>query len=424
MDINSQLQPIIAGMINDLKGSINAELKQQLSSEIIKTLASTELTSIINDAIAGQIQARLAKFDFHGTSEQELRTALNQLFDQINKSLATNANNQITTWVNTKLSQINIGDSVTAVVQQAIGDNLKGTTFPEGSIPHTSVNFEGFKITGDAIHGGIISKFGSDGIEDRATHVQMTLLDHAVAFENPLYTPEANITGNLVVNGQVKLYGTLDNTTSGFKALVDDASDAVRLKLNTELFDGFSNTVFDKIRTQGIDLDRITQNNREVLSGNRIGYHITDSNLQRVGVLNDLQTSGENLLCETLYVSQKRIGVNTMDPDATVSIWDQEVEVTVSKLSQDTAQIGSPRNQTLVVQSNNKQNIVARPDGSVQIDNLKIGDIQMSASAILPNYPGTAGQIVWNANPHAGTVIGWVCLGATRWAGFGRIENT
>ena len=160
--------------------------------------------------------------------------------------------------------------------------------------------------------------------------------------------------------------------------ILDDTSDAVRTKLNTELFEGFSNTVFDKIRTQGIDLDRITQNNREVLSGNRIGYHITDSNLQRLGIVNDLQTSGENFLSETLYIAQKRIGINTMDPDATVSIWDQEVEITISKQSQDTAQIGSPRNQALVVQSNNKQNLVARPDGSVQIDNLKIGDTQMT----------------------------------------------
>ena len=56
MDINQQLQPIITGIIQDLKTQINAELRQQLSSEIVKTLAATELTSIINQAVTNQVK--------------------------------------------------------------------------------------------------------------------------------------------------------------------------------------------------------------------------------------------------------------------------------------------------------------------------------------------------------------------------------
>jgi len=423
MDLNNQLQPIIASMISELKGSINAELQQQVTVEVVKTLATTELTSIVNDLVKKQVQARLDKFDFAGTGEQEIKSAYKQIIDQVNKNLATTANKQIIDWVNQKLAGVNIREAVEAVVQHAIGENLKGSTFPENSIPHTSVNIKGMKLTGDNIQGGIITNFASTGIDDLTTKVQMTLMDSAVAFESGLHSPEITVTGNLTVKGQMIVAGTFDPTTPGFKQLVSNTGQAVREDLNTELFNGFTDTIFDKIQTDGLDLDKITQGGKEVVNGNRLGYHIVDTNIQRVGVLNDLQTSGENLFVDTLYVTQGRIGVNTMDPSHPVSIWDQEVEIVASKYRQDTGFIGTARSQSLVLGSNSKQNITLLPDGSVEIDNLSIGPVAMTSGS-LPNYEGRTGHIVWNDTPAPGGVIGWVCVGGSRWAAFGRIESS
>lgn len=421
MDLNNQLQPIIASMISELRGTIDAELRQQVTAEVVKTLAGTELTNIINDLVSRQVQARLDKFDFAGTGEQALKTSFKQITDQVGKNLAVSTNKQITDWVGQKLASVNIHSAVENVVQHAIGENLKGTTFPEGSIPHTSVNFTGLKLTGDSIQGGIISKFGSTGIDDLSTRIQMTIMDKAVAFESGLHTPEANITGNLTVKGQISIQGEFDSTTQGFKKLVGHTSQAVREELNTELFDGFTNTIFNKIQEEGIDLNKVMQGGKEVVNGNRLGYHIVDTNIQRVGVLNDLQTSGENLFVDTLYVTQGRIGVNTMDPSHPVSIWDQEVEIVASKYAQDTGYFGTARNQTMILGSNNKQNISLLPDGSVEVENISIGPVAMTSGS-LPNYEGRTGHIVWNDTPASGSVIGWVCLGGTRWAAFGRIE--
>jgi anti-anti-sigma regulatory factor len=249
MDINQQLQPIIAGMVSELRGTIDVELRQQVTAEVVKTLAGTELTSIINNLVTQQVQARLDKFDFAGTGEQELKIAFKQITDQVSKNLAASTNNQISAWVSQKLTAINIRESVESVVQTAISDNLKGTTFPEGSIPHSSINFTGIKLTGDNIQGGIISKFGSTGIDDLSTRIQMTIMDNAVAFESGLHTPEANVTGNLTVKGQISIQGEFDSTTQGFKKLVSDTSQAVREELNTELFDSFTGTIFNKIQT-------------------------------------------------------------------------------------------------------------------------------------------------------------------------------
>jgi len=422
MDINQQLQPIITGIIQDLKTQINAELRQQLSSEIVKTLAATELTSIINQAVSNQVNARLDKFDFAGTSEVELKVAFKQVTDNVAKNLFASANKQISEWVSQKLTQVNIRETVESVVHTAIDENLKGTTFPESSIPHTSINFKDFKITGNAIHGGIITKFASTGIDDLATGVQMTIMDRGVAFENSLHTPELNVTGNLTVKGNL-IFADVDITTSGFKKLVNQASQSVQENLNQTFFDGFTETIFTKIQTDGLDLDKITQDGREVIKGNQLGYHIVDSNLRRVGVIEDLQTTGESLLVDTLYVQQGRVGINTMEPSHPLSIWDQEVEIVASKHSQDTAFIGTARNQNLVLGSNNRQNIVLVPDGSVEVENISIGPVAMTTGNRIPSHEGRAGHIVWNDTPTAGGSIGWVCIGGARWAAFGRIDN-
>jgi hypothetical protein len=422
MDINQQLQPIVATIIQDLKTQINTELRQQLSSEILKTIAATELTSLINQAVTNQVNARLDKFDFAGTGETELKVAFKQVTDNVAKNLFAGANRQITEWVNEKLTKVNVRETVESVVHTAIGENLKGTTFPDASIPHTSVNFKGLKITGDNVEGGIITKFASTGIDDLSTKVQMTIMDRGVALESGLHTPELNVAGNLTVKGNL-IFADVDVSTTGFKKIVDEASNSLRQHLNQELFNGFSSTIFDKIQTEGLDLDKITQGGKEVIKGNQLGYHIVDSNLRRVGVIEDLQTSGETLLVDTLYVQQGRVGINTMEPSYPLSVWDQEIEIVATKHTQDVGYLGTARNQSLILGSNNKQNITLMPDGSVEVDNINIGPIAMTSGNKIPNYSGRAGHIVWNDTPTTGGPIGWVCIGGPRWASFGRIDN-
>jgi hypothetical protein len=422
MDINTSLQPIIASMVNDLKANMQKELKDQVSAEVVKTLATTELTSIITGLITNQIQARVDKFDFNKASELELQKILQQITNHVNKSLIDQATAQITNYIGQKLTHIDLREAIQSVIRTSLGDTLTAGSFPDASIPHTSIDFKGFKITGDAINGGIIKQFGSVGIEDRASRVALTLMDQASAFEGAIWAPSALIKGNVTIDGTLTVNGDVATDTPVFLKLVNQTSEAVRADLNTELFAGFSDVLFDKIRDDGLDLDKITQNGREVVAGNRLGYHITDTNIQRVGVLNDLQTSGENLFVDTLYVTQKRIGVNTMDPTWVLTIWDEEVEIAVSKLKQDTGYINTPRNQRLILGSNNKENLVLNPDGSVDIDNLRVGNVPMSSATAIPNYNSITGTIVWNESPSPGGAVGWVCLGGTRWAKFGIIE--
>lgn len=422
MDINESLQPVVASIINNLKTSLESELRAQISAEVVGKLATTEFDTIVSNLVEQQTRSRLEQYNFVGKSDEQLQKVVKQITDDINRTLATEANTKINNYLNQKLAQIDVNAVIGNIVETKLSNLLQTQRFPEQSIPHTSIDFTGLSITGDAINGGIIANFGSTGIEDRATFVQLTLMDHASAFEGPVYAPELNIKGNTAIDGTLIINGDIDPTTPAFVRLVDRTSDAVKVKLDGDFFTNYSDIIFSRIKTEGIDLDAVTQGGKDVVKGNQLGYHITDTNIRRLGLVNDLQTSGENLLSDTLYVTKKRVGVNTMDPSAAVSIWDEEVEINVSKRAQDTGYISTPRFQKLVLGANGKENLKLLVDGSVQADVVTIGTVQMSSAATIPNYPGIAGQIVWNSSPGHGAAVGWVCLGATLWAKFGSIE--
>jgi hypothetical protein len=123
-----------------------------------------------------------------------------------------------------------------------------------------------------------------------------------------------------------------------------------------------------------------------------------------------------------VYITDKRLGINTLEPGAVLSVWDEEVEIQISKRKKDTAQIGSIRNHAVVLSSNNKENLVLNTDGSVTAQSITIGNMNFTSAASAPNYEAVKGTVVFNENPSIGGPLGWVSLGGARWANFGIID--
>jgi len=422
MDINEQLQPVVASILASLKTTLEENLQRQISQEVVNKIAAAELDKVVAEQVAAHINRRLETFNFVDVSNEQLSIIVSRITDNVTKSLSDSAREQVDVYVKSKLSQFEIKPVLDRVVEGKISNLVEVKGFPERSIPHTSIDFSGLKLTGDQVSGGIIENFGSTGIEDRATFVQMTVMDHGVAFETSLFAPGANVKGTLVVDGDLIVNGDIPTDNVAFQKLVHLAEDQVKQNLNQEFFQGFSNTVFTRIQSEGLDLDKITQGGREIVKGNQLGYHIVDTNIQRLGVVRDFQTAGENLLSDTLYVTKGRIGVNTLEPSSALAVWDEEVEFTVNKRGQDRGFIGLPRRQNLVVGVNGRDNIVLDVEGGVTVNNLTINNVHMSSAKNIPNYAGNRGQIVWNEMPDSGQPIGWVCLSGHRWASFGKIE--
>jgi hypothetical protein len=420
MDINQQLQPIVTSLLDSLKGSIEAELRNKISDEVVKAIANTEVNIIVERIITQRLNERVAEFNIETKTRQQLEQTLTQITNQLSTGLAKSANEQITAEVTRRVAVMDIGPIIQGIVENKINNLVQTGAFGKESIDHSSINFKGFKFSGDVVKGGIIENFGSTGIDDRSTQVQMTLMDQAVAFEKAIWTPSAIIKGKLTVEGDLVVLGDIDSNSPAANTLADMAVE--KIKADTELLELHSDAMLASIGQKGIDLKRITQDGREIVNGNQLGYQITDSNLQRVGMLRDLQTQGEAILSDTLYVTGKRVGINTIEPSAVFVVWDEEIEMVITKHSSDTGYIGMPRFQRLVLGANNKDNLILDTDGSVEIENLRVGNTPMSSATAIPDYNAITGTIVWNENPAQGGPVGWICLGATRWAKFGIIE--
>jgi hypothetical protein len=420
MDINDQLQPVVASLLDSLKVSMEQQIRDRVTQEVINKIASNEITAIAQQVTTQQLQDRLSKFNFEATSQEELNRIVGKLITQFEKNLVGSANNQIRDEINKLLSTIDIRTVVDSVIENKLKNLIISDSFPTAGIPHSAINFQGFTFTGDQIQGGIVKNFSSTGIDDRANNIQLTLMDHGSAFEGPLFAPSASIKGTLIVDGDLILKGDIPDGSQIINKLVTQSAE--QIKSDSEFIGIITTSVKQNIASTGIDLDKITQNNKEVIIGNQIGYHIVDSNLQRVGMLRDLQTQGESVLSDTLYVTSKRVGINTLDPSAVFVVWDEEVEMVISKRGQDVGYIGTPRYQSLILGSNNKNNLTLNPDGSVEVENLRVGNTPMSSEVAIPNYNAITGTIVWNENPAIGGPVGWICLGGSRWAKFGIIE--
>ena len=414
MDINEQLQPVIASLIDGLKVSIESELRDKISDEVVKKIAATEVNGIIENLVANQIADRVAKFDFVNASQEQLSLIVARLTDQIQKTLAQEANTQINSYITQRLAQVDLNDLISSLIGNKLANMLDSRNFPPQSIPQSAIDFNGLTLTGDHIKAGIIERFGSTGIEDLATRVQMTLMDQSTAFEGPVWAPEIKVKGDVNIAGKLSV-GEIDQNTPAFAQFIEASSTAVKAKLDTDLFASYSDIIFNKIKTEGIELDRITQGGRDVVKGNQLGYHIVDTNIQRVGMIRDLQTQGEAYLSSTLYTTDGRVGVNTMDPSAVLSIWDEEVSVVIGKNKANEAYIGTNRAQGVSIGVNRIPQIEINADGLTRIKQLQVGLHRIGHDSKVPGWSGTKGDIVFNTNLGDDRVFAWVCLGAYRW---------
>jgi hypothetical protein len=349
-------------------------------------------------------------------TKPKLSDITSELTDSFVKELQEQIAKQVQADVMRKLAGIDLGQLVGIHVDQAINRIIKETTFPERSINGAAIKLEDLVITGDNVVGGIVKNFGSTGIQDSASTCQVTILDNATVIENKLVAAGAEIKGSLVVDGDLILTGEIPTDSVFFRDLVERGAGLLKLSMDGQFFLQYADKVFDKIKSEGIDLSKLTIDGREILSGNKLGDFVTETNIQKVGELRNLTVVGDSLFVDTLYVGNKRVGINTTAPAGALSVWDEECEVVVRKYRKDVSMIGSLRPQQFILSSNNKNNLVLETDGSVTIKNLTVGAVEMSSAQEQPQADAPKGTVIFNENPDIGTPLFWVSLGGARWA--------
>ena len=419
MDLNEHLGKIVEGLIGEITANVLARVDHVISETVNDRLVNYNYEAHIKEAATAALDRRAAEYTVDAKRlEKRIADKINSTIDSAEATTAQ----LITDTVSARVSAINFNQIMTDAASGIIVERLKDYVFPANSINGDAIKLADLVISGNNVKGGLIENFSSTGIDDRATGVAMTILDHATVVENNLFTQDLTVEGTATINGNLNVTGTVNEDSTFFQDLVSRTTTSALSNMDRGLFDNYSALIFEKIKTDGLNLSKIKLNDTEVISDNKLGSTIINSNLQSLGLLKELQVVGESIFAETLYVTPKRVGINTIEPSGALAIWDQEVEIVAVKKSADTGSFGTPRQQRLVLTANNKENIILETDGSATINELRMGSMKFSTAAQPPNYVGERGHVVWNTNPNPGGPMGWICLGASNWANFGIID--
>jgi hypothetical protein len=264
------------------------------------------------------------------------------------------------------------------------------------------------------VHEKFMKNFVSNGITDKATQLQLTVMDETVVVENQLVTKDLQVVGNTCVK-DLTVTGSINTDNRSWQTLAQEIGRQALNEIDQGWQDKLVSQVVEKIQDQGIDFDRVTVDGSPLIAGNVLNSFITESNLQKLGHLQDLKVKGEAHIYDTLSVVNRRLGINTATPESALSIWDEEVVVIIGKHQAKQAYIGTSRDQSLAIGVNRLPQIEIDANGLTKIKKLQVGLHKISHDTQVPGWSGTRGDIVFNSNPNPDRVFAWVCLGAHKW---------
>jgi hypothetical protein len=261
----------------------------------------------------------------------------------------------------------------------------------------------------------VAERLQTPGIQDHAQKVELTVLDENVVVENCLTANRIEVVGSAKIK-ELTVTGSINTDNRAWQTLSEDISEKTLNLLTNEWRESLIDDVEDKIRERGIDFSQIQIDGVRVVAGDTLSRKITNSNIQSLGALKELKVVGEAHINNTVSVLNKRLGVNTQEPEMALSVWDEEVSILAGKFKDRSAYIGTGRAQNLVLGVNRTPAVEIDIDGITAIKKLRVGVHRISHGTEVPNYAGTKGDVVFNANPSINdNVFAWQCLGGFKW---------
>jgi hypothetical protein len=208
----------------------------------------------------------------------------------------------------------------------------------------------------------------------------------------------ANIESDITITGNTKSYGSFN--IIGDLATRTITADTLKVKhiiSDTTEFGNWYAKTYDELNGKGITWtcdegatrliyrtdNRIWTNsnidlavessykidNIAVLSANSLGPTVTKSNLRQIGALNSLSVIGSAAIGEFVFINNtsNRVGIGTSEPNASLSILDNNVELILGSTAVDSASIGTFTSHDFSLISNNKPRLVIKNSGEIHI---------------------------------------------------------
>jgi hypothetical protein len=407
-----------------LQQLVEQQVKKEVADKIQQTMSAEWLKTVESDAIKFIQDRIVAKF----ANSEALPELVSAVKDSVRELFGSGHLPGIRQYVDYDLIKQNINDSTQQLVKQAITEltldpvwlekienviNQQAAQRVLASLSSVDIRPVIRQSVDDAVAAVNTTIF--KGIQTQSKSVELTVLDQHVVVENNLTAKDIVAVESITVNNLV-VKGSINTDNQSWDALSKQISKQTLEQLNAEWKDSVVQQVAENISAQGIDFDNVKINGNFLVEHGKLSSGITESNLQTVGTLQKLTVSGNTLLNETVTVNKKRVGINTQDPDMALSLWDEEVAISAGKFKSQVGFIGTTRKQALAIGINKTPAIEINEVGLTAIKQLQVGIHKISHGNEVPNYSGTKGDIVFNADPTVeNPVFAWQCLGGFRW---------
>ncbi len=340
----------------------------------------------------------------------------------------------------------------------------------------TEIEINDRSLSGNKIHGGMITKFQSQGIRDESTQATVLVNDLGLHVDNmtinEVLSP-ISIKGDLDVKGSItaeklhvnEITADIRNERSSPLEFVAEGDAGIygkglqwRDHGPTKQFVYRANP--DRIwTTESIDLNAgcsLYIDNVPVISQNELGSTISKSSLSSVGTLNNLRTSNNLTIDDWIYYESdsNRLGIGTEGPNAQLSVVSLESEFIID-CEGPTTRIGNFTTDVLDIVTDNTPRISINAYGDIVLGshenhktkiqgrlginvNKPSADIETAGpvkfegkkfetgTEVPTSGSYNRGDIVWNQLPTPAGYVGWICIREGtpgEWKAFGQINS-
>ena len=247
---------------------------------------------------------------------------------------------------------------------------------------------------------GKILNFSSTGIDDKSNKTEISIIDNHVVVNNQLSATVINATDQINA-ANVSVLGTLE--------IGNDIIDHGALKQFVS--DSCSDIIDEKLTTVNELIEKT-----ELISKDSIAPSVVNSNIRKLGNLNELTVLGDAKFSETVYISSGgKVGVNTEEPRGALTVWDEDAELSVLKTNKRTMFVGSTRLNDIELGVNNKASIRLQEDLVDIQTKVRIMGIKFSVSNSVPDYIGDPNEIVFVSTARENQPMFYLCMGGNRW---------
>lgn len=407
-----------------LQQLVEQQVKTEVSDKIQQTMTEEWLKTVEADAIKfiqDRIVAKFANSEVMPELIDAVKTSVNDLFHSgkipglsqyIDYGFITRAVNDTTQdLIKQTIAELTLDPVWLEKIQQVVDQHATQRVL--ASLSNTDIRPIIKQNIEETVANLNTSVF--KGIQSNSETVELTVLDDHVVVENNFTAKDISAVNSLTVKDLV-VKGSINTDNRAWQELANTVGTKAFEKLDAKWKDTLVEQVKESITNQGIDFKNVKVDGELLVSNGKLSQNITESNLRSIGTLSTLTVTGETTLNETVSVTKKRVGINTQEPDMALSVWDEEVTISAGKFKNQTGFIGTTRKQALAIGVNKIPAIEINDAGLTAIKQLQVGIHKISHGNEVPNYSGTKGDIVFNANPTIeNPVFAWQCLGGFKW---------